>query len=57
LLSKAAIETNMSRVIAELGQVEARGTGRIDPLSDVPKVMPVKKLAVSPLFVVAFRLD
>lgn len=47
LLSKAAIEMNMSRVIAELGQVEAMGTGHLDPLSDVPEVTPVRKLAVS----------
>ncbi|KAH0833941.1 DNA/RNA polymerase [Lanmaoa asiatica] len=45
LLSKAAIEMNMSRVIAELGQVEAMGTGRLDPLDGVPEVTPVKKLA------------
>ncbi|KAF8130959.1 hypothetical protein EV363DRAFT_1296457 [Boletus edulis] len=44
LLSKAAIEMNISPVIAELGQVEAMGTGRLDPLNDVPEVMPVKKL-------------
>ncbi|KAF8554653.1 DNA/RNA polymerase [Imleria badia] len=44
LLSKAAIELNMSRVIAELGQVEAMGTGHLDPLNDVPEVTPVKKL-------------
>jgi len=46
LLSKAAIEMNMSRVIVELGQVEAMGT-HLDPLNDVPEVTPVKKLAVS----------
>ncbi|KAF8141815.1 hypothetical protein EV363DRAFT_1467981 [Boletus edulis] len=45
LLSKAAIEMNISPVIAELGQVEAMGTGCLDPLNDVPEVMPVKKLA------------
>ncbi|KAF8130200.1 hypothetical protein EV363DRAFT_1399395 [Boletus edulis] len=44
LLSKAAIEMNLSQVIAELGQVEAMGTGHLDPLNDVPEVMPVKKL-------------
>lgn len=49
LLSKAAIENNMSRVIAELGQVEAMGTGHWDPLNDLPEVIPVKKLAVSPV--------
>ncbi|KAG6371386.1 DNA-directed RNA polymerase N-terminal-domain-containing protein [Boletus reticuloceps] len=44
LLSKAVIEMKMSPVIAELGQVEAMGTGHLDPLNDVPEVMPVKKL-------------
>lgn len=38
---------NMSQVIVELGRVEAMGTGHLDPLNDVPEVMPVKKLAVS----------
>lgn len=38
---------NMSRVIAELAQVEAMGTGYVDPLNDMPEVTPVKKLAVS----------
>ena len=47
LLSKTAIEMNMTQVIAELGQVEAMGTGYLDPLSDVLEVTPVKKLAVS----------
>lgn len=47
LLSKAAIEANMSPVIAELGRVEAMGTDHLDPLNDVPEVIPVKKLAVS----------
>ncbi|KAF8553695.1 DNA/RNA polymerase [Imleria badia] len=45
LLSKVVIEMNISPVIAELGQVEAMGTGHLDPLNDVPEVMPVKKLA------------
>jgi hypothetical protein len=38
---------NMTQVMAELGQVEAMGTGYLDPLNDVPEVTPVKKLAVS----------
>lgn len=47
LLSKAAVDTNMSRVIVELAQVEAMGAGHPDLLDNVPEVTPVKKLAVS----------
>ncbi|KAG9311110.1 DNA/RNA polymerase [Chiua virens] len=45
LLSKAAIEMNMSQVIMALGQVEAMGSDVLGPLDDVPEVRPVKKLA------------
>jgi DNA-directed RNA polymerase len=45
LLSKAAVDLNLSRVISELGQAEAIGQ-HPDPLGDVPEVMPVMRLKV-----------
>ena len=44
----------MSQVIAELGQAEAMGTDHLDPLSDVPEVIPVQKLVVSLSFTLGY---
>lgn len=46
LLSKAAVEMNLSKVIVELGAVEVLGSQVPDPLDDVPEAMPVKKAKV-----------
>ncbi|KAF8841664.1 DNA/RNA polymerase [Paxillus ammoniavirescens] len=45
MLSKAAVDMNMSRVVSELGQAEALGSHLSDPLDDVPEATPVTKLA------------
>jgi len=47
LLSKSAMQLNMSRVVSELGQAEAIGTELPDVLDDVPEVNPVLKPPVS----------
>lgn len=47
LLSKTAVDMNLSRIVTELGQAEAIGCQLIDPLEDVPEVNPVMKLKVS----------
>jgi len=46
LLSKAAVTLNLSKVVTELGQVEALGSSRYDPLEDVPEVVPVMVVKV-----------
>src|SRR5438552_1002139 len=49
LLSKAAVELNLSRIVTELGQAEAIGRVYVDPLEDVPEVLPVMRIRVSHL--------
>ncbi|KAH7922516.1 DNA/RNA polymerase [Leucogyrophana mollusca] len=44
LLSKAAVDLNMSQIVSELGQAEALGTQSSDPLEDVPEVTPVMRM-------------
>ena len=46
LCPKAAIEANISQVIAEQGRGEAMGIGRLSPLNNAP--VPVQKLVVRP---------
>lgn len=46
LLSRTAVDMNLSRVVTELGQAEAIGCQLVDPLQDVPEVNPVTKLKV-----------
>ncbi|KAJ8503283.1 hypothetical protein ONZ45_g10994 [Pleurotus djamor] len=41
LLSKAAVDLNLSKVVSELGQTESIGTMFQDPLEGVPQVRPV----------------
>jgi DNA-directed RNA polymerase len=45
-LSKAAVDLNMSRVVAELGQAEAIGSHTTDLLDSVPEVNPVLRVKV-----------
>ncbi|THH14382.1 hypothetical protein EW146_g5951 [Bondarzewia mesenterica] len=40
-LSQAAVELNLSKIVLELGQAEALGSTKVDPLADVPEVKPV----------------
>lgn len=47
LLSRAAVEMNLSRVVSELGAAEILGSQIPDPLGDVPEAMPVLKPKVS----------
>ena len=47
LLSKVAVNLNMSHVVAELGQAELAGTRFSDILDDVPEVSPVIRPWVS----------
>ncbi|KAG6329701.1 hypothetical protein ID866_9388 [Astraeus odoratus] len=44
LLSKTAVDMNLSRIITQLGQAQALGCQLSDPLKDVPEVNPVTKL-------------
>jgi DNA-directed RNA polymerase len=46
LLSKAAVDLNLSRVVSELGQAEAIGREFHDPLENVPEVQPVFRVKV-----------
>ncbi|KAI6022796.1 DNA/RNA polymerase [Pisolithus microcarpus] len=48
LLSKSAVDMNLSRVVTELGQAEAIGCQLPDPLENVPEVNPVMKLKTLP---------
>ncbi|KAJ8690626.1 DNA-directed RNA polymerase [Pleurotus ostreatus] len=41
MLSKAAVDLNLSKVVSELGQAEAIGSTYQDPLENVPDVRPV----------------
>ncbi|EKM52814.1 uncharacterized protein PHACADRAFT_261459 [Phanerochaete carnosa HHB-10118-sp] len=43
LLSKAAVEMNLSKVVSELGAAEILGSQIPDPLVDVPEAIPVLK--------------
>lgn len=43
LLSKAAAELSLAKVVTELGAAEVLGKQIPDPLSDVPEAMPVRK--------------
>ncbi|EGO20169.1 hypothetical protein SERLADRAFT_363576 [Serpula lacrymans var. lacrymans S7.9] len=43
LLSRAAVDLNLSRVVSELGQIEAMATQSPDPLESVPEVTPVMR--------------
>lgn len=45
-LSKAAVETNMSWVVTELGMADVMGRQMEDPLQDVPEANPVLRLKV-----------
>ena len=47
LLSKSAMQLNMSHIVSELGQAEAVGMEVPDVLDDVPEVTPVLKPQVS----------
>lgn len=47
ILSKAAVDLNLSHVVAELGQAEAVGTRFSDILDNVPEVTPVQRAEVS----------
>ncbi|OSX56620.1 hypothetical protein POSPLADRAFT_1175011 [Postia placenta MAD-698-R-SB12] len=47
LLSKAAAEMGMSKVVNELGMAETLGRQEVDPLEDVPEALPVLKLKVA----------
>ncbi|RPD76822.1 DNA/RNA polymerase [Lentinus tigrinus ALCF2SS1-7] len=42
-LSRAAVEMGLSRVVTELGMAESLGRQAVDPLEDVPEVVPVVK--------------
>ncbi|KAG2148047.1 hypothetical protein DEU56DRAFT_869723 [Suillus clintonianus] len=44
LLSKSAVDLNLPRVVAELGQAESLGSHVPDPLEGVPEVKPVTRL-------------
>ncbi|KAI6147961.1 hypothetical protein BKA82DRAFT_4485937 [Pisolithus tinctorius] len=44
ILSKSAVDMNLSRIVTELGQAEALGCQLPDPLENVPEVNPVTKL-------------
>jgi len=46
LLSKAAMQLNMPRIISELGQAEIIGTQVTDALDDVPEATPVMRIKV-----------
>jgi len=50
LLSKAAVELNLSHVLVELGQAQSLGSHVPDPLEDVPEVTPVIRLNVRILY-------
>ena len=47
LLSKSAVELNLSRIVNELGRADAIGRVYVDPLEDVPEVQPVMRIKVS----------
>ena len=47
MLSKVAVDLNLSHVVAELGQAEAVGTRFSDILDNVPEVTPVQRAEVS----------
>ncbi|KAL6308760.1 DNA/RNA polymerase [Sparassis latifolia] len=44
LLSKAAVELDLSKVVNELGMAESLGRQTTDPLDDVPQAKPVMRL-------------
>jgi len=44
ILSKAAVDLNLSRIVTELGQADAIGREYIDPLENVPEVQPVLRI-------------
>lgn len=46
LLSSAAAEMNLIKVVVELGQAQAMGS-YVDPLKNVPEVLPVLRTKVS----------
>ncbi|KAH7908847.1 hypothetical protein BJ138DRAFT_1011941 [Hygrophoropsis aurantiaca] len=46
LLSKAAVDLNMSQIVTELGQAEALGTTSPDFLDNVPEATPVTRIRV-----------
>jgi DNA-directed RNA polymerase len=47
LLSKAAVDLNLTPVVNELGQTEALGREYVDPLENVPEVLPVLRIKAS----------
>ncbi|KIN96613.1 hypothetical protein M404DRAFT_16854 [Pisolithus tinctorius Marx 270] len=57
ILSKSAVDMNLSRIVTELGQAEALGCQLPDPLENVPEVNPVTKLKVKLAQEVPFNLD
>jgi DNA-directed RNA polymerase, mitochondrial len=56
ILSKAAVNLNLSYVVAELGQAEAMGTRFSDILDNVPEVNPVMRVKVSNYMYVIYSL-
>jgi DNA-directed RNA polymerase len=50
ILSKAAVDHHLSHIVGELGQADAIGREYVDPLADVPEVLPVFRIKVSLLF-------
>lgn len=51
ILSKTAVDLNLSHVVAELGHAEAAGTRFSDILDDIPEVKPVLRVKVSSFYV------
>ncbi len=49
-LSHAAVDLNMSSVVAELGQAEAIGTTYSDIRDSVPEIVPVTRIKASTSF-------
>jgi len=43
----AAVDLNLLGVVGELGQAEVLGSQLLDPLDNVPEVMPVTRLKVN----------
>ncbi|KAG5651535.1 hypothetical protein H0H81_008297 [Sphagnurus paluster] len=64
MLSKVAMQLNMSRIISELGQAEAIGTQVSDMLDDVPEATPVLRMkkpsgleGEEPVMEIPFNID
>ncbi|THG95963.1 hypothetical protein EW026_g5773 [Hermanssonia centrifuga] len=44
VLSKAAVEMNVSRIVSELGMAKVQGSYAPDPLEDIPEAIPVQRV-------------